>query len=168
MAAVYEGPWDENTLAEAMLGRLGHRLHTATLDFVRWAPSAGLLLLLMSVLAVALANSPLGSAFESLLRTPVGVRIGATGLTLPLVRWINDGLLAIFFLVVGLEIKREFTVGRLATLRSGALPVIAAFGGIILPIFSFISPSHLQVRRRQVGEFPSRPIRRLRSRSSCC
>ena len=68
----YEGPWDENTLAEAMLGRLGHRLHTATLDFVRWAPSAGLLLLLMSVLAVVLANSPLGSAFESLWRTPVG------------------------------------------------------------------------------------------------
>ena len=135
----YEGPWDENTLAEAMLGRLGHRLHAATLDFVRWAPSAGLLLLLMSVLAVALANFPLGSAFEFLWRIPVGLQVGISGLTLPLVRWINDGLLAIFFLVVGLEIKREFTVGRLATLRSGALPVIAAFGGIILPILIYLS-----------------------------
>ena len=61
----YEGPWDENTLAEAMLGTLGHRVQTAALNFVRWAPSAGLLLLLMSVLAVVLANSSLGSAFAS-------------------------------------------------------------------------------------------------------
>ena len=130
----YEGPWDENTLAEAMLGTLGHRLHAATVNFIRWAPSAGFLLLTMSILAVVLANSPLGSAFAALWTTPLGVEIGGGGFTLPLLKWINDGLLAIFFLVVGLEIKREFTVGRLSTFRSGALPVIAAFGGIVLPI----------------------------------
>lgn len=134
----YEGPWDENTLAEAMLGTLGHRLHAATVDFIRWAPSAGFLLLATSILAVALANSPLGSAFTALWATPLGVRIGGGGFILPLLKWINDGLLAIFFLFVGLEIKREFTVGRLSTLRSGALPVIAAFGGIALPIVIYL------------------------------
>lgn len=130
----YEGPWDENALADALLGTLGHRVQAAALGFARWAPSAGLLLLLMSVLAVVLANSSLGPAFSNLWATPSGVQVGASGMILPLLSWINDGLLALFFLVVGLEIKREFTVGRLATFRSGALPVVAAFGGIAVPI----------------------------------
>jgi len=134
----YEGPWDENTLADAMLGTLGHRVQTAALNFVRWAPSAGLLLLLMSVLAVVLANSSFGSAFTSLWAVMCGVQVGDGGFVLPLLKWINDGLLAIFFLVVGLEIKREFTVGRLSTFRSGALPVIAAFGGIAVPIVIYL------------------------------
>ncbi len=134
----YEGPWDENTLAEAMLGTLGHRVHTAALNFVRWAPSAGLLLLLMSVLAVVLANSSLGPAFASLWAMMCGVQVGDGAFVLPLLKWINDGLLAIFFLVVGLEIKREFTIGRLSTFRSGALPVVAAFGGITVPILIYL------------------------------
>jgi NhaA family Na+:H+ antiporter len=130
----YEGEWDENTLADAMLGRLGHRIHAATVDFVRWGPSAGLLLLLMSVLAVVLANSSLGAAFEGVWSAIWGIQAGGVGLMMPLLHWVNDGLLAVFFLVVGLEIKREFTVGRLATFRSAALPVIAALGGILAPI----------------------------------
>lgn len=134
----YDGPWDENTLAEAMLGTLGHRLHTATVDFIRWAPSAGFLLLAASILALVLANSTFGSAFAALWTMPFGIHIGGGGFTLPLLKWINDGLLAIFFLVVGLEIKREFTVGRLATFRSGALPVIGAFGGIVVPILLYL------------------------------
>lgn len=134
----YEGPWDENNLAEALLGTLGHRVQTAALSFARWAPSAGLLLLLMSVLAVTLANSSLGPAFASLWATTGGIQVGGRGMILPLLSWINDGLLAIFFLVVGLEIKREFTVGRLSTFRSGALPVVAAFGGIAVPIAIYL------------------------------
>jgi NhaA family Na+:H+ antiporter len=134
----YEGPWDESALADAMLGSLGHRIQTATFDFVRWGPSAGLLLLLMSVLAVVLTNSPLGPAFESWWSTPLGVQLGGGGFTLPLVNWINDGLLSIFFLVVGLEIKREFTVGHLATRRAAALPVIAAIGGIVGPALIYL------------------------------
>ena len=139
----YEGPWDENTLAEAMLGTLGHRLHAATLDFVRWGSSAGFLLLCMSVLAVVLANSSIASAFAGLWRMPLGVQLGDGAFVLSLLDWVNHGLLSIFFLVVGLEIKREFTVGHLSTLRSGALPVIAAFGGILLPIviYLLIAPS---------------------------
>ena len=134
----YEGPWDENTLAEAMLGTLGHRLHAATLNFVRWGPSAGFLLLFMSVLAVVLANSPIGAAFDRLWRMSFGMQLGDGSFVLPLLDWVNHGLLSIFFLVVGLEIKREFTVGHLSTLRSGALPVIAAFGGILVPIVLYL------------------------------
>ena len=60
----YDGPWDAYTLGEAMLGSLGHRVHSAAIDFARWAPSTGVLLLLASALAVAITNSPLGPAFQ--------------------------------------------------------------------------------------------------------
>lgn len=93
----YEGAWDENSLAEALLGSLGHRVQAAALSFARRAPSAGLLLLLMSVLAVVMANSPLGPALNSLWATVAGVEFGGRGLMLPLLSWINDGLLAVFF-----------------------------------------------------------------------
>ncbi|MEX0806024.1 MAG: Na+/H+ antiporter NhaA [Candidatus Binatia bacterium] len=129
----YEGPWDESTLADAMLGSLGHRVQTAALDFARWAPSTGLLLLMMTILALVLTNSPAGPAFEKLWEMPVGWTAGGAAFHLPLREWINDGLLTIFFLVVGLEIKREFTVGHLATRRVAALPFAAAAGGMLLP-----------------------------------
>jgi len=135
----YEGPWDENALAEAMLGSLGHRIQTATLDFVRWGPSAGFLLLLMSVLAIALTNSPAGPAFESWWHTPLDIHFGGEAFGLPLLDWVNDGLLTIFFLVVGLEIKREFTVGRLASRRAAALPIAAAIGGMIAPALIYLA-----------------------------
>ncbi len=138
----YEGPWDESSLAEAMLGSLGQRLHTATVDFVRWGPSAGLSLLLMSVVAVLLTNSGYGPAVQSWWSEGVGFQWDGRAFTLPLLQWVNDGLLTIFFLVVGLEIKREFTVGRLATRRAAALPVMAALGGMMMPalIYLFIVP----------------------------
>jgi NhaA family Na+:H+ antiporter len=135
----YEGAWDENALAEAMLGSLGHRLQVATLDFVRWAPSTGLLLLLATMLAVALTNSSLGPAFEAIWRMPFGLLAGEAAFRMPLIDWINDGLLTVFFLVVGLEIKREFTVGRLATRRAAALPLAAAAGGIMVPALIYLA-----------------------------
>ncbi len=128
----------QSALAEAMLGSLGHRLHTATLDFVRWGPSAGLLLLLMSVLVVVLTNSPVGPAFESWWSAPFGFQLGSGRFTLPVIDWVNHGLLTVFFLVVGLEIKREFTVGRLATRRAAALPAAASLGGIIAPALIYL------------------------------
>ena len=139
----YEGPWDESSLAEAMLGSLGHRVQTTALDFARWAPSTGLLLLLMSVLAVVAVNSPIGPALEALWRMPVGFVAGDGTFRLALRDWINDGLLTIFFLVVGLEIKREFTVGRLATARAAGLPIAAAIGGMLVPavIYLIVAPA---------------------------
>ena len=141
----YEGPWDESSLAEALVGSLGFRTRTAALDFVRWGPSAGIMLLLMSVLAVVLANSPAGPAFEAIWQTPFGLGVGDRVFALPLINWINDGLLSLFFLVVGLEIKREFTVGQLATRRAAALPIAAAVGGMLLPasLYLLIAPTGL-------------------------
>lgn len=135
----YEGPWDEHALAEAMHGSLGHRVQAAALDFARWAPSTGLLLLLATVVAVALTNSPAGPDFDAIWRMPFGLIAGEAALRMSAHSWINDGLLTIFFLVVGLEIKREFTVGRLATWRAAALPVAAATGGMLLPALIYLA-----------------------------
>jgi Na+:H+ antiporter, NhaA family len=142
----YTGPWDESSLADAMLAPLGHRIQTAAFDFVRWGPSSGLLLGLATLLAIVLSNSPFGSAFASWWETGLGFQWGENVFTHSLVHWVNHGLLTIFFFVVGLEIKREFTVGHLATLRSGALPVMAALGGIVLPavIYASIAPPALR------------------------
>jgi Na+:H+ antiporter, NhaA family len=139
----YDGPWDESTLAEAMLGTLGHRVQSAALDFARWAPSTGLLLLVMTLVAVALVN--FYPAFESFWTQPLGWTLGERAFRLPLRDWINDGLLSVFFLVVGLEIKREFTVGRLASRRAAALPFAAAAGGMLLPaaLYLLIAPASL-------------------------
>jgi NhaA family Na+:H+ antiporter len=139
----YEGPWDESALAEALEGSLGFRARTAALDFVRWGPSAGIMLLLMSIVAVALANSPAGPAFKSIWRAPFAIGVGDHVFTLPLITWINDGLLSVFFLVVGLEIKREFTVGQLATPRAATLPIAAAVGGMLVPatLYLLIAPA---------------------------
>jgi NhaA family Na+:H+ antiporter len=138
----YEGPWDESTLAEAMLGSLGHRVQVAALDFARWAPSTGLLLLAMTILALVLSNLPVGPSLEALWQMPMGWSAGDSAFHLPLRDWINDGLLTIFFVVVGLEIKREFTVGHLATWRAAALPFAAAAGGMLLPasLYLFVVP----------------------------
>lgn len=138
----YDGAWDEVSLREAMLGSLGHRVHTAAVDFASWAPSTGLLLLLLSLLAVALVNSPYGAAFGAFWETPLALGFGAAQFSMSLLHWVNDGLLTLFFLVVGLEIKREFTVGRLATRRSAAFPVAAAIGGMAVPaaLYALIVP----------------------------
>jgi Na+:H+ antiporter, NhaA family len=134
----YDGPWDESSLSDALLGSLGHRVRSAALDFASWAPSTGVLLLLMSIAAVALANSAVGPAFEALWDAHLGLTLGNGELGMSLRHWVNDGLLTIFFLVVGLEIKREFTVGHLASRRAAALPIAAAIGGMVVPVVLYM------------------------------
>jgi NhaA family Na+:H+ antiporter len=138
----YDGPWDESSFEDAMLGSLGHRVRAAALDFASWAPSTGVLLLLTSIIAVALTNSIWGSGFQAFWQQEWGIVFGDSNFLLSLLHWINDGLLTVFFLVVGLEIKRELTVGHLASRRSAALPIAAALGGMIAPalIYSLIIP----------------------------
>lgn len=138
----YDGPWDENSFSDALLGTLGYRVRAATLDFVSWGPSAGILLLAATVLAVLLTNSALGPAFEGFWHQSFGFTFGGNEFAMSLQHWVNDGLLTLFFLVVGLEIKREFTVGHLASRRSAALPIAAAIGGMVAPVvlYSLVIP----------------------------
>ncbi|HET8724831.1 MAG TPA: Na+/H+ antiporter NhaA [Anaeromyxobacteraceae bacterium] len=133
----YEGLWDRAALGDALLGSLGHRVRSAALDFARWAPSAGLLLLLATLVALAVSNSGAGPWFASQWERTLGVTLGERAFALSLLEWVNDGLLTVFFLVVGLEIKREFTVGHLARLRAAALPVAAALGGMAVPVLLY-------------------------------
>ncbi len=139
----YDGAWDESSFADAMLGSFGHRVRTAALSFASWAPSAGLLLLLASIVAVALTNSALGPRFESFWETDFALGLGSAEFRMSLLHWVNDALLIVFFLVVGLEIKRELTVGHLASRRAAALPIAAAIGGMAVPaaIYSLLIPS---------------------------
>ena len=139
----YDGPWDESALADAMLGTLGHRVRSAALDFASWGPSAGVLLLLATIVAVALTNTGLGPGFAAFWEQRFGFTFDGFGFSLSLLHWINDGLLTLFFLVVGLEIKREFTVGHLSGWRSAALPVAGAIGGMVAPaaLYLLVVPS---------------------------
>lgn len=139
----YDGPWDESAFTDAMLGRLGHRMRAAALDFAGWAPSAGILLLLAALAAVILTNSALGPAFIALWEQTLAISLGDAVFRLTLLEWINDGLLTIFFLVVGLEIKREFTTGHLSGARAAALPVAAAIGGMMAPagLYTLLLPA---------------------------
>jgi NhaA family Na+:H+ antiporter len=135
----YDGPWDEASFTDAMLGSLGHRVRSAALSFASWAPSSGVMLLVATLLAIVLTNSAASAAFTHFWHQPLALSLGGWQFSLPLLEWVNDALLTVFFLVVGLEIKREFTVGHLATRRSAALPVAAAIGGMAVPALLYVA-----------------------------
>src|SRR5688572_20303063 len=102
-------------------------------EFAHLEAAGGLVLLAATAIALVWANSPWAGAYEALWHTPVTVGAGALVLSMDLHHWINDGLMALFFFVVGLEIKRELLVGELASARRAALPIAAAVGGMVLP-----------------------------------
>lgn len=102
-------------------------------EFFKLEASAGILLGMTAILALIIKNSPLESVYDSFLTTKVTFGIGSFLIDKALLLWINDGLMAVFFMLVGLEIKREIMVGQLATRAQFSLPAIAALGGLILP-----------------------------------
>src|SRR5262249_53114330 len=101
--------------------------------FFRTEAAGGSVLVLFGIGALALANSPLAEAYEHFWQMPLTVRIVEHSFSLTLRQWINDGLMAVFFLVVGLEIKRELIVGEFASVRKAVLPIACAIGGMIVP-----------------------------------
>jgi len=106
-------------------------------EFFRAETVAGLVLLAGTAVALLGANSPWAGTYVALLSVKGTVALGTVGLSKPLLLWINDGLMAIFFFVIGLEIKREILVGELSSLREAALPVAGAVGGMLVPALTF-------------------------------
>ncbi len=98
---------------------------------------SGVILLGAACFALILNNSPLYWLYDSLLTTNFAVKLGVYGIDKPILLWINDGLMAIFFFLIGLEIKRELMVGELSSVRKAALPMCAALGGLIVPALFF-------------------------------
>jgi len=103
------------------------------------APAAGLVLLACAALAMVWANSPFSHSYHALWETPIALGVGSWSAALSLHAVINDGLMAVFFFLVGLEIKREVLVGELASVRKAALPVAAALGGMLVPALLFLA-----------------------------
>jgi Na+:H+ antiporter, NhaA family len=101
--------------------------------FVHRSASSGVVLMIATLVALMLANSPLHERYDALLHTEIALTVGPFNLHESLAHWINDGLMAIFFFLVGLEIKRELRVGELSNLRAALLPIAAAVGGVVVP-----------------------------------
>jgi len=108
-------------------------------DFLRLESASGIILLIAAILAMLVENSPAKPLYDALLGTPLEIRVGAFEIAKPLLLWINDGLMAVFFFLIGLEIKREFLAGELSDTSRVVLPFIAALGGMSIPAVIYAS-----------------------------
>jgi NhaA family Na+:H+ antiporter len=116
--------------------------------FFELEAAGGLVLLACAAVAIVWANSPLAAEYRALWSTPLTVGLGGLALSKPLLLWVNDGLMAVFFFVVGLEIKREVLTGELSTPRQAALPLVAALGGMVVPaaIYALVNAGRPSLR----------------------
>ncbi|MDQ3493372.1 MAG: Na+/H+ antiporter NhaA [Chloroflexota bacterium] len=115
------------------------RLLTPFRSFFRLEAAGGLALMAAAAIALIWANSPFAASYEELFSTPFTIGFEGLAISKALVLWINDGLMAIFFLIVGLEIKREILIGELASPRRAALPIAAALGGAVVPAAIYLA-----------------------------
>ncbi len=129
-------------VAEILMEKPIYKITSPFRWFASLGAAGGLLLLICSVLAMIWANSPYYESYFEILETKLSFSIGSIGLSKGLILWINDALMAIFFFVVGLEIKREFLVGELSQIKKALLPLIAAVGGMVVPalFYFWINP----------------------------
>lgn len=118
--------------------RIKYQVLSPIQRFTRLEAAAGILLVLATVAAMVWANSPWQSSYFELWNTELSVAIGSFGLSKPLLLWVNDGLMAVFFFLVGLEIKRELLVGELSSFKQAVMPVSAAMGGMVVPAAVFL------------------------------
>ena len=129
----------DSTMAASSRPRPAVAVAAAARRFLAVEAAGGILLVAATVAALAWANSPWQASYLDLWSTEAVVDVGGTGLSLDLRHWVNDGLMALFFLVVGLEIRREATSGELRDRRTVALPVVAALGGMVVPAAVYVA-----------------------------
>jgi Na+:H+ antiporter, NhaA family len=131
-SGIYHAPWEKSF----------DKLLTPFEEFIHRQTTSGLLLMATAVIALFLANSTFSTWYLHILHIPISVGVGNWEIEMTVHHWINDGLMALFFFVVGLELKREISVGELATIRNAALPISAAIGGMVVPalIYFAINP----------------------------
>ena len=108
-------------------------------DFISKEALSGVLLFIATVAAVIVANSSWGQAYYDLWHMPLGMTLGDKTISMSLTYWIDDGLMALFFLMVGLEIKREMAIGELSSVSKASFPIVAAFGGMIIPALIYVA-----------------------------
>ncbi len=121
--ASYVAPWE----------RAFDKFSSPFEEFIHNQTSSGIVLMIATIVALVLANSPLAHSYHHFIETPLRIGFGDFVLEKSLHHWINDGLMALFFFLVGLEIKREILVGELSSIRNAVLPILAAIGGMFVP-----------------------------------
>ncbi|CAA6828603.1 MAG: Na+/H+ antiporter NhaA type [uncultured Thiotrichaceae bacterium] len=125
----YIAPWEQAF----------ERILTPIEEFIHRQTTSGILLMLCAVTALVLANSQWAEGYHYFLKTYISIGVGEWKLSMSLHHWINDGLMALFFFVVGLELKRELLVGELSNLKAAMLPIVAAIGGMVVPALIYFS-----------------------------
>jgi Na+:H+ antiporter, NhaA family len=143
MSKDFQQEWKTNLPIEA--------LKSPFVRFAKMEATSGILLLLGTIAALAWANSPWEASYHTLWNTQVSISVGRFGLSESRHEWINDGLMSVFFFLVGLEIKREVLIGELSSLKQAAFPFIAAVGGVVFPALIYVSVAHGDAMQRGWG-----------------
>lgn len=135
----YDGAWDYYSLLDVIERPLGERIQRSARTFASLPAAGGLVLILAALAALGFANSPLAPAYSTLMHTPFGIGPPGSFLSLTVGAWFSEGLLAFFFLLVGLEIRREMTSGALTDRKAATLPVVAAVIASIVPALIYLA-----------------------------
>jgi NhaA family Na+:H+ antiporter len=135
----YDGAWEFHSLLEALERPVAARVHRTARVFASLPTSAGLILLLTALLAILCANTPLAPLYERAMNARLGIGPVGSLLSLTTREWLSEGLFTVFFLIVGLEIRREMTVGALTDRRAALLPLVAAMGGVVTPALIYLA-----------------------------
>ena len=135
----YDGAWDFYSMLEALERPVGTQVQRTARAFASLPASAALVLIAAAAAALVIANTSLASIYRTIVDTPVGIGAGAGSLALTVGDWCSEGLLTLFFLLVGLEIRRDMTAGALTDRRAAILPVLCAIGGTLAPAAIYLA-----------------------------
>ena len=124
-------------------------------EFLKLESASGIILVVAALLAMIMANTPLHSYYDLLIDMPVEIQVGPLEIAKPLLLWINDGLMAIFFFLVGLELKRELLEGELKEIKNVALPGLGAVGGMVIPALIYAAFNHTDANAMEGWAIPT-------------